>query len=272
MSWHIPEPMARAYVEGDVQGARAASIEAHVMTCEICRELVGREVSTQRLDAIWSEIEEVVDTPRPGLLERLLIRVGLDDTDARLVAVAPSLHLAWFTALAVVLALAVWVSNADERGTGLFLIVAPLVPVAAVAGAYGPWTDPTYEIAVSSPYPTLRLLLLRSAAVTAASGVLAALASLWVPDLRTAVAWVLPCLALVSLTLVISRWLPLTWSAALVAACYGFPLMSALYSNVDVSAVLLSKGLQVAALVVAAASLVLVASDPQVRVALRRNR
>jgi hypothetical protein len=239
---------------------------------EVCRQAVGREVSTDRLDAIWSEIEEVVDAPRPGFLERLLTSVGLDATDARLVAVAPSLHLAWFTALALVLALAVWVSNAGERGIGLFLIVAPLVPVVAVAGAYGPWIDPTYEVAVSSPYPTLRLLLLRSTAVTAASGVLAALASLWAPDLRTAVAWVLPCLALVSVTLVIARWLPLTWAAALVAGCYGLPLVSALYADVDVSAVVLSKGLQVAALGVAAASLVLIVSDPQTRVALRRNR
>jgi hypothetical protein len=264
--------VAHAYVDGDVQGALAASIEAHVMTCGVCRDLVGSEVSTQRLDAIWSEIEEDVDTPRRRFLERLLIRVGLDETDARLVAVAPSLHLAWFTALAVVLALAVWVSNADERGTALFLIVAPLVPVAAVAGSYGPWTDPTYEVAVSSPYPTFRLLLLRSTAVTAASGLLAALASLWVPDLGAAVAWVLPCLALVSATLVLSRWIPLTWAAALVAACYGVPLMSAFYSDLNVSVVLLSKGLQGAALVVAAASLVLMASDPQMRAALRRNR
>ena len=28
MTWHIPEPMALAYVSGEVQGARAASIEA----------------------------------------------------------------------------------------------------------------------------------------------------------------------------------------------------------------------------------------------------
>ncbi|MFL6288022.1 MAG: anti-sigma factor family protein [Actinomycetes bacterium] len=272
MSWHIPEPMARAYVEGDVQGARAASIEAHVMTCEVCRELVGREVATERLDAIWSAIEEDVDSPRPRFLERLLIGVGLDPSDARLVAVAPSLHLAWFSALALVLLLAVWVSQAGERGSGFFLIVAPLVPVAAVAGAYGPWIDPTYEVSVSSPYPTMRLLLLRSAAVTAASGALAGVASLWVPDLRTAVAWVLPCLALVSLTLLLSRWMPLTWAAAGVAACYGIPLTSALFSDVDVTALVLSKGLQMAALIVAAASFVLIASDPQMRLALRRNR
>jgi hypothetical protein len=272
MSWHIPEPMARAYVDGDVQGARAASIEAHVMTCEVCRELVGREVATERLDAIWSEIEDGVDTPRPGFLERLLTRIGLDATDARLVAVAPSLHLAWFCSLALVLALAVWVSHAGERGTGLFLIVAPLVPVAAVAGAYGPWTDPTYEVSVSSPYPTLRLLLLRSVAVTASSGALAAVASLWAPDLRTAVAWVLPCLALVSVTLVVSRWLPLTWAAGLVAVLYGLPLMSALYSDVDVAAVVLSRSLQITALVVAAGSFVVIIRDPQTRFALRRDR
>lgn len=272
MSWHIPETMARAYVDGDVQGARAASIEAHVMTCDACRSMVGRAVSSERLDAIWSAVEDDVDTPRRTWTERLLKVAGLSDTDARLVAVAPSLHLSWFTAVAAVLALAVWVSQAGDRGASVFLIVAPLVPVAAVAGGYGRWADPTYEVSVASPYPTLRLLLLRSAAVAAASGVLAVAASLWVPDAGTAAAWVLPSLALVTLTLVLSRWVPLLWAAGLVAAGYALPLLTALYSDVDVLDVVISRGLQLTALAVAGACLVLMAVDPQLRAALRRNR
>jgi hypothetical protein len=42
MSWHVPEQLAVAYVGGDVQGARAASVEAHILTCDICRSLVRR--------------------------------------------------------------------------------------------------------------------------------------------------------------------------------------------------------------------------------------
>jgi hypothetical protein len=272
MSWHIPEPMARAYVDGDVQGARAASIEAHVMTCESCRSLVGREVSTDRLDAIWSGVQDEVDTPRASWAERLLSMVGLSDSDARLVAAAPSLRLSWFTALAAVLTFAAWASQTGDRGLALFLIVAPIVPMIAVAGAYGPWIDPTYEVSVSSSYPTLRLLLLRSAAVVATSALLAGGASLFVPDARVAAAWVLPCLALVSVTLVLSRWLPLLWAVGVVAASYALPLVIALASDVDVRDVVVSRALQTTALVVAVAAVAFMVSDPQLRAAWRRKQ
>jgi len=272
MTWHIPEPMALAYVSGEVQGARAASIEAHVMTCATCRSLVGREVPTDRLDAIWADVEELVDSPRRSLAERLLTRVGLPESDARLVASAPSLHLSWLTAIAGVLAFAAWASQNGDRGLALFLIVAPIVPVVAVAGAYGRWIDPTYEVSVSSSYPTLRLLLLRSTAVVIAAGLLAVVASLLVPDARVAAAWILPCLALVAVTLVLSRWLPLLWSAGFVATCYVLPLLSGLYQDADVTGLVLSNAVQLTALVVAAAAITFMFTDPQMRAALRRNQ
>jgi len=272
MTWHIPEPMALAYVSGEVQGARAASIEAHVMTCATCRSLVGREVPTDRLDAIWADVEELVDAPRPSWAERLLTRVGVPESDARLVASAPSLHLSWLTAVAGVLAFAAWASQNGDRGLVLFLIVAPIVPVVAVAGAYGRWIDPTYEVSVSSSYPTMRLLLLRAGAVVVASGVLAALASLLVPDARVAAAWVLPCLALVTVTLALSRWLPLLWSAAFVATCYVMPLLGGLHQDADVLAFVISRAAQLTALVVAAAAVTFMFTDPQLRAALRRSQ
>jgi hypothetical protein len=272
MTWHIPEPMALAYVSGDVHGARAASIEAHVMTCPTCRELVGREVPTDRLEAIWADVEELVDAPRPSWAERLLTVLGVPDTDARLMASAPSLHLSWLTAVAVVLAFAAWASQTGDRGLAVFLIVAPIVPVVAVAGAYGRWIDPTYEVSVSSSYPTLRLLLLRASAVVVASGVLAGFASLLVPDARVAAAWVLPCLALVTVTLALSRWLPLLWSAAFVAACYVLPLLSGLHQDANVLDLVISRGVQLTALLVAAAAVTFMLTDPQLRAALRRSQ
>jgi hypothetical protein len=272
MSWHIPEPLAQAYVAGDVQGARAASVEAHVMACDTCRALVGGAVPTDRLEAIWSEVEEQVDAPRSSWVERLLTAVGLPETDARLVAAAPSLHASWFTALVAVLAFAVWAGQAGGRGAVVFLILAPLVPVLAVAGAYGPRVDPTYEVSVASPYPTLRLVLLRAAAVALASGMLAALASTLVPDIEVAAAWLLPSLALVSLTLVLARWLPLPVAAGGVAVSYAVPLLLALYADANVLDVVLSASLQWAALAVGVAALVFMTTDPQLRAALRRNR
>ena len=82
---------------------------------------------------------------------------------------------------------------------------------------------------MASPYPTLRLVLLRSAAVVAVSGALA-LASrrTLVPQAAMAAAWLLPCLALVESDP--GRWpggFPLPVAAGAVAAGYALPLLAA---------------------------------------------
>jgi hypothetical protein len=255
-----------------VQGARAASIEAHVMACESCRKLVATAVPDTRLQSIWKAVEDRVDAPQRSWSERLLSTLGMADSDARLVAAAPALHLSWMTSLAAVLIFAVWASNTSERGVTLFLIVAPIVPVLAVMGAYGPRIDPTYEMSVASPYPTLRLVLLRSATVVAVSGALALLASALVPQGQRAAAWLLPCLALVMLTLILTRWVPQPVAAAGVAAGYALPLLLALADDRDVSSVLTSTALQVTSVAIAGAALIVMTTDPQLRTALRRNR
>jgi hypothetical protein len=272
MTWHIPETLARAYVDGDIRDARAASVEAHLMACTVCRSLVAEGVSTDRLGSIWSAVEEQVDAPRATSTERLLTRVGLPETDARLVAAAPTLRASWFAALVAVLAFAVWVGQAGGRGAVVFLIVAPLVPVLAVAGAYGPRVDPTYEMSASTPYPTIRLVLLRSAAVVLASDALALAASMLVPDAGVAAAWLLPSLALVGLTLAIARWLSLPVAAGTVSVVYALPLLAALLADADVLDIVRSAALQWTALAVGVAALLFLTSDPQLRAALRRTR
>ncbi len=56
----------------------------------------------------------------------------------------------------------------------LFLMVAAMLPVAGVAVAFGPGIDPTHEIALAAPMRADRLLLMRAAAVLAASIVITA--------------------------------------------------------------------------------------------------
>ena len=271
MSWHVPEQLAVAYVVGAVQGARAASVEAHILTCDLCRSRVGAQVADDRLTGIWSAVVDEVDAPRRSWSERVLIAIGIPETDARLVAAAPTLHLSWLTSLAAVLIFAAWASNTTDRGITLFLILAPVVPVLAVAGAYGPRIDPTYEVSVASPYPTLRLVLLRSATVVAASGALAVVASAFVPNGHVAAAWLLPCLALVSLALLMARWVALPIAAFAVAATYALPLLVAFVDGRELSAVLLSPALQWTAVAVAVAALTALTADPHLRTALRRN-
>jgi len=272
MSWHVSGQLVTSYATGELQGARAASVEAHVMTCAICRSAVNAEVAPERMHGIWSAVEDQVDAPRRRWNERVLTLFGMSESDARLVSVAPSLHASWLLSLAAVLAFAVWASNSRSGGTTLFLILAPIVPVLAVGGSYGRWIDPTFEVSVASPYPTMRLVLLRSTAVVAASGVLALVASLFVPSGGDVAAWLLPCLALLSITLVVSRWFTLPLAAAGVAAVYALPLLVALANHRDVAHLLLSASLQWAALVLAVGCIALLTHDPMLRSALRRNR
>ena len=272
MSWHVSEQLVTSYVTGELVGARAASVEAHVMTCAECRGAVNAEVAPERLTTIWSVVEDEVDTPRRTWAERVLTSFGMSASDARLVSVAPSLHASWLLSLAAVLSFAVWASNAKSGGATLFLILAPIVPVLAVGGSYGRGIDPSFEVSVASPYPTMRLVLLRSTAVVAVSGALAVVASLFVPGSGEAAAWLLPCLALLSITLVLARWFTLPFAAAGVAACYALPLIGALVNDRDVSQLLLSTSLQAAAVALAIGCFALLAHDPMLRLALRRNR
>ncbi len=272
MSWHVSGQLVTSYASGVLVGARAASVEAHVMTCAECRSAVNAEVSPVRMHGIWSAIEDDVDMPRRSWVERVLASLGMSDSDARLVSVAPSLHASWLLSLAAVLAFAVWASNSRSGGTTLFLILAPIVPVLAVGGSYGRGIDPTFEVSLASPYPTLRLVILRSTAVVAASGVLALVASLFVPSGGDVAAWLLPCLALLSITLVVSRWFTLPLAAAGVAAVYALPLLVALANHRDVAHLLLSASLQWAALVLSVGCIALLTHDPMIRSALRRNR
>jgi hypothetical protein len=70
-------------------------------------------------------------------------------------------------AVAGVLALAACTAGVDERFLRIFLVVAPLGPLAGVAVAFAGGLDPTREIGLAAPYSGLRLLLVRTAAVVA---------------------------------------------------------------------------------------------------------
>jgi hypothetical protein len=205
MQWHAdPEVVAR-YAVGELDEARMYSLEAHFLACGRCRALLSPLVDPGAIDRVWSEIEEAVDASRPGPVERALLGLGLPDHLSRLLAATPSLRLSWFGAVAVALGFAVLAAHGGHPGLVMFLAMAPLIPVAGVAAAFGPGIDPTYEIGVAAPLRSFRLLLIRSTAVLVASLVLIGLAALALPSLDwTAAAWLLPAFALTLVTLAVS--------------------------------------------------------------------
>ena len=94
------------------------------------------------IDALPPEAERVA---RP-LVERTLVHLGVRDHVARLLVATPSLHLSWFAAAAAALGFAVLAAVQRPDGLLFFLVLAPLLPVAGVAFAFGPYAhEPNQE-------------------------------------------------------------------------------------------------------------------------------
>ena len=211
---HIDEQLLIGYCELSVTAATAAAIEAHLMTCASCRAGLA-DVATLADDgpmnqqAVWDGVLERVDRPTRSITERLLGVMRVRPDTAKLLATTPALRLAWLTAVVFVAAFAAASARIEGDGPWLLLVVAPLLPVAGVATAYGPALDPTYEIGVAAPMSGLRLILLRTLAVIATTIPLLAVAALVAPGGGWAVfGWLLPSFALVAITLALATAIP----------------------------------------------------------------
>jgi hypothetical protein len=223
MNGHVETALLRAYAAGEVDAAHAFSVEAHVIECSDCQTAVSELVPSARLDAGWLEIEDRLDAPRRGVVERALSRAGVAPHVARLLGTTPSLRGSWLMAVTVTLAVVVLGAPGGDKGLFVFLCVAALAPVAGVAAAFGPGLDPTHEIALAAPVSTVRVVLLRTVAVVATTGVLVGIASFAVPGVGwTAAAWLLPALGLTVASLALATWIaPLAAFAVVTGAWVG---------------------------------------------------
>lgn len=206
--WHLDRALAGQYAAGRLSGAAAASVEAHVARCGRCQVGLAAMAPRQRLEAIWAEVVDEVDAPRQRLVERGLVRLGVAQGDARLVACAPALRMAWVLSVCAALLFTVAASSMRPQGVQLFLLIAPILPVIGVGLAYGPWSDPMYEMSVAAPYSGVRLMLLRAGLVVTVTMVLTAVAGSLVPGRGFAFVWLLPSAALVAATLSLTAWAP----------------------------------------------------------------
>ncbi|MEV6638027.1 hypothetical protein AB0M54_45625 [Actinoplanes sp. NPDC051470] len=220
-AWHLDPEAIRRYARGSVPPGLAASAEAHLMGCATCREVIGALVDPRRAEAIWHEVADRVDAPRRSGPERMLVRLGAGEATARLVAATPTLRGPWLLAVAGVLALAAWAAQVDDRFLLMFLVVAPLGPLAGVAGAFAGGLDPTREIGLATPYSGLRLLLIRTVAVLAVTTPIVALAGLALPgSWWPAVAWLLPTAGLTGAALALTSRLTPVVAVGVVATAW----------------------------------------------------
>ena len=209
--WHLDDDTLRRYVERTDSLAEGASAEQHLLSCEPCRARVTAAASVTELSvidfaAVWDRTRDAVEVPRPSVFERLLRGAGLPAQEARLVAVASAFRGVWLVGVAAVLAFAALAAALGHaRGVWLFLAVAPIVPCLVVASGYDPWMDPALEPELVTPYPALRLILLRTIAVLALALPAVLLFGLVVPG-ETAFAWLLPAVGFVAVVLAASTW------------------------------------------------------------------
>ncbi len=232
--WHLDAEMTQRYAEGAVTPAVASSVEQHLIVCAGCRAGLAPAVDAPRLDRVWAEVIEQVTTPRVGIVERLLRRVGVTEPTARLVATTPSLRTGWLAAITSVLGVALLVAHTGEHGIAVFFVLAPLLPMLGVAVAFAPWSDPTHEMVSASPYDNFRLLLTRAVAVMVSTVALVVVAGLFLPATQwLALGWLLPALALSVLTIAAAPRIQPSSSAAVLTAVWLLVALPALRPGSD---------------------------------------
>lgn len=233
---HVRPDDLRAWVRGETDLVGSMSVEQHVVRCARCQAGVAAQLPPMPyavtsagdvaspspeapdlpreddlpdlpdLAAVWTAVRDEIEVPPVSLLERLLVRLGLPPGDAMLVAAAPALRGSWICAIALAVAFAVGGAVAARNGSVMiFLVVAPLVPVLAVATAFGPEAGPALEQESSAPYPLARLLLLRTAAVLLAALPVVLVGQLVFPESAVWV-WLLPALGFTAAVLALSTW------------------------------------------------------------------
>jgi Putative zinc-finger len=211
------------YAAATLDEAVAWSVEAHLTGCAHCRSALTAYVEPERLARNRSVLLVRAALP-DGRVSRLLRRCGVPDYLLRLLAATPSLRLSWLLAIVGVLAVVTGESLLTSAGVGgltslsvsrgeavlvPFILVAPLLVLAAVAAAFLPMFDPAYQLAVAAPFSGFTLLLVRavSALATALVPVVCAAFAMpgpgWLPAML-----LLPSLALCAFALAAATLMP----------------------------------------------------------------
>ncbi|TWD80807.1 hypothetical protein FB561_1900 [Kribbella amoyensis] len=258
--WHPNDDLLALYARGVPTDSVRWSIEAHTAKCANCRSALARLVG-EPMGRIWDRLDAEIDAPRVGLIERLLGRLGVRESTARLLVATSTLRTSWLLAVLLTLLAAAAVS---VLAPGLatpwpFLAIAPLVPLAGVAAAFGPGIDPAYERSLATPYDSFRLVLLRATAVLTASAGLIGLVTLLLPAAGlAALAWLLPALALTATMLALAGWTGPVPAAVCVGL--GWILTVAVTLDRNASVLFTPIGQVLAALLAVLATLVLLAT------------
>lgn len=155
------------------------------------------------LDRVWAGVAAEVWRRRPGWTERTAARLLRSPGLARALVTTPSLLVPWLISTVVAFGVGGLVSIGP--GQPLVWLIAPGAAAVGIAFAYGPGTDPAWELSLSCAVPDRTVLFARGAAVFAVDAVLGLLAST-VSGAAAALTfgWLVPMTAVSALALAVS--------------------------------------------------------------------
>src|SRR2546423_441197 len=135
--WHVPPALLARFADDPraVDDITAASIDAPLPACADCRQRLSAAAAPTLAATSWAAVADRIDRPRPTVLERLLHRLGFGTGTTRLLAATPALQAAGLATVAVLPATA-GVLSRTAGADGPFLVLAPLVPLAAGAVSF----------------------------------------------------------------------------------------------------------------------------------------
>ncbi len=212
MAWHVDDQLFEAYQDGRLDPSRVMAVDAHLQACADCRGAVP--VDAAWLDRSWDGVLDRLQTPKPRVVPGHRLQ---------LLAATPALRWSWLVATVAVLTFGVVAAYAGDAQASLlwFLIFAPVLPVLAVATAYGPPFDPMHEITSMTPAAGPALVLWRSTAVVGVSMAMGMVAAALLPGPGWyAVAWLLPAFLLCVSSLALATVMALPLAAGLLAAVW----------------------------------------------------
>ena len=209
MTWHIVGEQLDAYLSDRLDAPTAASVEAHLVVCGDCRSRLARRTPAAALAASWRGVERRIDAEPAGVTEHLLRRAGVGERHRRLLAPTVPLRLAWLGAIAAASASAALLVRDAPAGGSLgalvYLTLAAIVPLAAVAASLGTASEPAPEVAVAAPLGAAQVLGLRASAVLVVTVAITLVVGTLLPGPWTEAAlWLLPSLAMCVLTTALS--------------------------------------------------------------------
>lgn len=240
---HAAAGLLARYAAGALDPVAVWSVEADLASCARCRLALSEYVDAQRLARNRSVLLVRAALGDGGRARRLLCRRGVPDHLLGLLAATPSLRRSWLLSVLGVLVVVTaeaaaarngWLPGALRGTAGYpdrevltpFLLVAPLLVLAGVAGAFLPGFDPAYQLAVAAPFSGFTLLLVRAVSAMAAALVPVVGAAFLLPGPAwLPIALLLPSLALCAVALAAATVVDRRAAAVAAAVVWTVPVL-----------------------------------------------